>query len=118
MIDDIHLLEQSPQLGAVAHIPAREMDIGHECLRIARGEVIDPADLMTLTSYVVVKSRAEETCNTSYQKIPRDGLYKVIFDIVQALLQKMDDRLCDRSEPILACHKERGGTQDSYCHFQ
>jgi hypothetical protein len=49
MINNIHFLKESPQLGTVADIPAREMDIGYECLRIARGKIIKSADLVSLT---------------------------------------------------------------------
>ena len=69
MIDHIHILKQSPQLGAVAHIPARKVDIGRECLRVARGEIVQPAHLMSLAGEVVGKRRAEESRGSGDQKI-------------------------------------------------
>jgi hypothetical protein len=55
MIDNIHFLEESPQLGPVADIAACKMDIWCERLRISGGEVIDPADLVSFTGKVVCK---------------------------------------------------------------
>jgi hypothetical protein len=49
MIDHIHFLEKCPELGAVAHIAAGEMDIGSERLRVARGKIVEPTNLMALT---------------------------------------------------------------------
>ena len=71
MIDDIHFLEQSPQLGAVADIAAREMDIGRERLRIAGGEIVQPADLMSFAGELVGKRRAEESRGSGDEKIHR-----------------------------------------------
>jgi hypothetical protein len=61
MIDHIHFLEERPQLGAVTDIAAREMDVRPESLRITRGEIVEPADLMSLAGKLVGKRRAEES---------------------------------------------------------
>jgi hypothetical protein len=71
MVDNIHFLEESPQLGAIADVPAREMDIRCEGLWIARGEIIQPADLMSLTGKLIGKRRAEESRGSSDKKIHR-----------------------------------------------
>jgi hypothetical protein len=55
VIDNVHLLKQGPQLGAVADIAARKMDIRPERLWIARGKVVQPAHLVSLAGEMVGK---------------------------------------------------------------
>src|SRR5512138_3122297 len=69
MIDNIHLLQKSPQLGAVTHIPARKMDIRRERMRIARGKIIQPADLVSLAGEMIGKRRAEESRGSGDEKV-------------------------------------------------
>jgi hypothetical protein len=74
MVDNIHFLQESPQLGTVAHIPARKMDIRRECLRIARREVIQAADLVSLTGEMVGKRRAEESRGSGDEEVHMSGI--------------------------------------------
>jgi len=69
VVDHIHILEQSPKLGAVAYIPAREMDIRRQHFRVSSGKVVQSAYLMSLTGEMVCKRRAEETRGSSDEKI-------------------------------------------------
>jgi hypothetical protein len=75
VIDHIHFLKESPQLGAVAHIPARKMDIWSQCLRVTCGEVVEPAYLVSLTGELVCKRRAEESRGSSDEEVHKwEGL--------------------------------------------
>jgi hypothetical protein len=65
MIDHVHVLKQRPQFGAVVHIPARKVDIRRKGLRVASGEVIESAHLMTFAGEVICKRRAEESRGSS-----------------------------------------------------
>src|SRR5215211_2975927 len=69
MVDHIHFLEQCPQFGTVADISTREMDIWRERLRVARGEVINPTDLVALAGKLVGKRRAEESRGSGDEKV-------------------------------------------------
>ena len=53
MIDHIHILEQCPEFGAVVYIPAREVDIGRERIFIARREIVETPNLVSLSGKVI-----------------------------------------------------------------
>jgi len=46
MVDHVHVLEERPQLGTVVHVSAREVDVGRQRLRVARGKVVQSAHLI------------------------------------------------------------------------
>jgi len=61
VIDTVHFLQERPQLGPVVDIAAREMYVRRKPPRIARRQVVQPADLVSLAGQVVGKRRAEKT---------------------------------------------------------
>jgi hypothetical protein len=71
MIDHIHFLKKSPKLGSVTPIAAREMNIWRERVRITRGKIVEPADLVSLAGEMVGKRRAEESRGSGDKKVHR-----------------------------------------------
>jgi hypothetical protein len=69
MVDHVHFLEESPQLGPVADVSASEMHIRSESLWVARGKIVQTPDLMSLTGKMVGKRRAEESRGSSDQEV-------------------------------------------------
>jgi hypothetical protein len=61
VIDHVHVLEQSPEFGAIVYVSARKMNIGRERVSVAGRKVIESADLVSLLRKVVGESRAEKT---------------------------------------------------------
>jgi hypothetical protein len=45
------------------------MNIGGKSLRVARGKIVEPTDLVSLTGELVGKRRAEESRGSSNEKI-------------------------------------------------
>jgi hypothetical protein len=85
MIDNIHFLEERPQLGAVTHIPAREMDVGREYLWIARGQIVQPSNLVSFAGEMVGKRRAEKSRGSRDQKIHWGITPFVITNVLQLM---------------------------------
>ncbi len=53
VVNHIHVLQQRPQLRTIVDIPAREVDIRRERLRVAGGQVVEASYLMSFTSQMV-----------------------------------------------------------------
>jgi hypothetical protein len=62
-------LEQSPEFGAVVHIPACKVDIGRERVFIARGKVVKTTNLVSLSGKMICERRAEKSGCAGDEKV-------------------------------------------------